>query len=123
MSSELSPAQGRQRARQRRDAGHARPRIAPLAHAHLSPRDRDILGLVRRKLGGVTDFSEALRALREAVEERIPAGRVYLLGSEEGSPVVGSIISGVGIFERAEGVLVTRISASGRREILGRLCP
>jgi hypothetical protein len=71
-----------------------------------------------RKLGQSCDFDQAVCALREAVEELIPAGRIYLLGEREGGPVVGSIVSGVGIVESPRGILVVR----GDR-VLGRLQP
>jgi hypothetical protein len=62
--------------------------------AALSPRDRRILARAFRKLGDSRDFGQALHALREATCELIPAGRIYLLGERDGSPVVGSIVSG-----------------------------
>ncbi|WP_437660934.1 hypothetical protein [Sorangium sp. So ce1182] len=90
----------------------------------LSERDRRIVALARRKLGGVAaGFDEALRALREAVEESIPAGRIYLLGTSELSPVVGSLVSGVGIAAATEGVVLVRLHRDGQRTTLGRLSP
>src|SRR5580698_313862 len=88
-----------------------RPRRPPSSRVHLagldalagvalSARDRRILALALRKLGGAaTDFGEAVRAVREAVDELIPAGRIYLLGAADQGPIVGSIVSGVGITE------------------------
>jgi hypothetical protein len=90
----------------------------------LSERDRRIIALAHRKLGGMTvDFDEALRALREAVEELIPAGRIYLLGAAELGPIVGSLVSGVGIAAGAEGVVLVHVDRDGRRATLGRFAP
>jgi hypothetical protein len=78
----------------------------------ISARDRRIVTAARGKLAGArVDFSQALHALREAVAEDIPGGRIYHLGDG----VIGSLISGVGIIEGASGVLLVR-----RGEALGR---
>jgi hypothetical protein len=93
-----------------------------LPDAVLSDRDRRILTLALRKLGGAApDFGEALRAVREAVDELIPAGRVYLLGAADRGPIVGSIISGVGITRGAGAVLLVRVDRAGRWTALGSL--
>ncbi len=90
----------------------------------ISPRDRAILRLASEKLGGSTsDFGEALRALREAVEERIPAGRIYWLGDTADGPIVGSVLSGVGIVASTEGILVVQTTRDGQRQTLGRFAP
>jgi hypothetical protein len=74
------------------------------------------------KLGGsALDFEDAARALHEAVVEAIPAGRIYLLGASEGGPILGSIVSGVGITAGTQGVTLIRIEPSGRRTSLGDL--
>ena len=54
------------------------------------------------------DFGEALRALREAVEESIPGGRVFFLGTTCHGPILGSAISGIGIAEGPAGVQIVR---------------
>lgn len=99
---------------------------------HLSERDFRIILLALRKLQGArVDFAEAIRALREAVEETIPTGRIFLLGqSDQGprvspsvGPIVGSIISGVGIAESSTGVRLLRVARDGRRTDLGRFAP
>ena len=87
----------------------------------VSRRDRQILGLALRKLGGVRfDFCDALFAVREATEELIPNGRVFFLGASSG-PMFGSIISRVGIVESATGIDLVWV-AHGCREArrLGR---
>jgi hypothetical protein len=93
--------------------------------SQLSARDGEILALARTKLGTTTlDFDEVLRALREAVEARIPAGRIFLLASDALGPVVGSIVSGVGIApctDGANGALIVRIAPDGGRTVLGEL--
>jgi len=97
---------------------------APFAHLGLSARDQKILALARRLLEGApVDFEEALRALRASVEELIPAGRVYLLGATEGGPIVGSIISGVGIVPAEADIVVVRVDREGRSTTLGRFSP
>lgn len=75
-------------------------------------------------LGGTSvDFDEALRGLKEAVRELIPAGRTFLLGTTEFGPIVGSIVSGVGIVASPEGVLLVRVERDGRRTTLGSFLP
>lgn len=77
-----------------------------------------MLAATRRRIEGTReDFAEALRALTDAVASTIPHGRVYAI---ERSPriVLGSLVSGVGIAEAADGVVVVRGS-----ERLGRLWP
>lgn len=93
---------------------------APHARLALSARDRRIILRALRKLRGArVDFGEAVRALREAVEESIPAGRVFLLGTSETGPIVGSLVSGVGIVDGATGVQLVRVGSGGRRTPLG----
>jgi hypothetical protein len=93
------------------------PILTPAAHA-MSLRDRAILSLATRKLaGGRRSFDEAVRALREAVEESIPSGRLFLLGRGR---VVGSILSGVGIMEAHDGIRVVRVVGDDVEQ-LGRL--
>ncbi|KYF81968.1 hypothetical protein BE11_27780 [Sorangium cellulosum] len=107
----------------RGDSG-VRRRTEALDGIALSERDRRIVALARRKLGDTTvDFGEAVRALREAVEELIPAGRVYVLGTTELTPVIGSLVSGVGIAGGEEGVALVRLEHDGRRTVLGRFSP
>jgi hypothetical protein len=100
---------------------HMTPRAQSFARMRLSDRDRAIVTLACHKLGGATvSFGEALRALREAVSEQIPAGRTYFLGSDEWGPIVGSIVSGVGIVAGSNGVLVVHVGRDGGRTMLGR---
>lgn len=95
--------------------------LGPLAA--LSRRDQHILALTSGKLrGSRVDFALALQALAESVAETIPSGRIFLLASGGSSPVIGSLISGVGIVEGADAVQLVRVVA-GRIESLGRLCP
>ena len=85
----------------------------------LSERDLHILTLARRKLGSSTDFGKALRALAEATRELIPAGRTYLLGVLGDGPLVGSVISGVGLFVEASALKVGRVDRQGGARSLG----
>lgn len=105
-------------------AGAPRRSLAPELSLALSARDRRILLLARHKLGSApADFAQTLHSLREAVEELIPAGRVFLLGRGELGPIVGSIISGVGIADSGAGVQVWRVKRDGRGILLGRFLP
>src|SRR5262245_46230282 len=97
---------------QRRGPGVERrlARVESFDSIRLSERDRRIIELAHSRLGDKrVDFSEALRGLREAVRELIPAGRTYLLGTTEFGPIVGSIVSGVGIAASPEGILLVRV--------------
>jgi hypothetical protein len=92
--------------------------------ASVTARDHHILTHALRLLGGTPpSFGEALRAVRAAVEELIPAGRVYHLGTGERGPIVGSLVSGVGITEGAAGIVVVRVDPRGRWTALGTLSP
>jgi hypothetical protein len=79
----------------------------------ISARDRLVIERARAKLAGArVDFALAVRALREAVEETIDDGRVFLLGSAGGEPILGSLISGVGIVDGARGVELVRVAGA-----------
>lgn len=80
-----------------------RPRLLPV-----SDRDRRILERARTLLGASAGFGDAVRALREAAEELVPDGKVFFLGGTPDSAIIGSIISGVGIVERASGLELVR---------------
>lgn len=90
----------------------------PLERHGFTKRDRTILALAREQVAGSRDFGEAFRALREATERLIPAGRVYFLGERNGAPIVGSIVSGIGIAHGARGIELVRV-AHGRPHDLG----
>ena len=93
----------------------------------ISRRDQQIVELALRKLGRADfDFGDALRALREATQELIPDGRVYFLaegadadGAPRG-PIVGSLISRVGIVERATGIELVQVGHGGEIRALAR---
>jgi hypothetical protein len=91
----------------------------------VSGRDRQILERARAKLarGGCVEFGDAIRALQEAVEESIPAGRVFFLGAHEHGPVVGSLVSGVGIVESAGGIAIVRVHEDAALTWLGSFEP
>lgn len=79
------------------------------AHLRLSRRDRAILKLTRGLYDG-RDFGQTVRALYEGTRSIIPAGRIYVLGSREGAPIYGSLISGIGIVETPGGIRVIRVA-------------
>jgi hypothetical protein len=88
----------------------------------LSPRDAAIFALTVQRLGArCDDFAEALRALRDAVETMIAAGRVFPLAMTDAGPVVGSLVSGVGIAPSPRGILVVRVARAGSVALLGPL--
>jgi len=89
----------------------------PLA---LSARDRRIVDHALRTLPPGADFGEALRALRDAVAAHIPNGRVFVLGTTDAGPIVGSIVSGVGIVDSERGVELVRVAPGGACARLGR---
>lgn len=118
MSSGLSTSSG-----PKRRGGRARP----IRFDGVSARDHRILCRALHLLGGsAPSFVEAVRAVRAAVEELIDAGRVYHLGAGEQGPIVGSLVSGVGITAGAEvgkvgEVVVVRVDRGGRWTVLGSL--
>lgn len=106
---------------------HERPRWSapriPWRFA-LTDRDRRIIERALEKIGGAEiDFAEAMRAMREAVEEEIPDGRIFLLGNTEHGPMLGSIISGVGIVDAPAGVQLVRAKPGDAPSVLGRFKP
>ncbi|MDX2090708.1 MAG: hypothetical protein SFX73_22815 [Kofleriaceae bacterium] len=84
-------------------------RVAPLPRLAMSVRDARILALARAKLhGSRVAFADAIRALNEAVREEILDGRIYHLGLTTYGPILGSIISGIGIVDGPLGVELVR---------------
>ncbi len=76
----------------------------------LSRRDRRIIELALTRVRGTrVSFSDAMLALQEAAEEVIPSGRIFYLGSDDTRPIVGSLLSGVGIVEAEHGIKLVRI--------------
>lgn len=88
----------------------------------MSVRDRRIIEAALENIGNANvTFAEALRALRESVEEQIPHGRVFLLGVTVDGPIVGSIVSGVGIVDTPLGVQLARVRRGEAPQTLGML--
>jgi hypothetical protein len=94
-------------------------RIVLLARAKLSPENADLHDVRERS----DHYPTAVRALREAVEESIPGGRIFHLGEGPRGPILGSLISGVGIMLDAEGVRVVRRRKDGQVDLLDLLSP
>jgi hypothetical protein len=93
-----------------------------LASVGLSKRDASVLAAMLQRLDGRTpDFGDAARALNEAVVELIPAGRTFILGVSERGPIIGSIISGVGIAAVETGVALVRVNEGRQPILLGSL--
>lgn len=95
-----------------------------VAHAsrdlQLSRRDQRIIELALTKVRGTrVGFGDAMRALQEAVEEVIPSGRIFFLGSDDNGPIVGSLLSGVGIVEAEHGIKLVRVRADRGHAPLG----
>lgn len=90
----------------------------------LSQRDRKILAIAASKLAPrIGEFATVLAALREATEETIPGGRVFVLGSTADGPIFGSIISGIGLVETAGGIQIVR-AQEGRPPVpIARFAP
>lgn len=84
------------------------------------PTDAQILTAALARLGGrVVDFELAIAALHETVVAMIPAGRVYLLGHGRHGPIVGSLITGIGLSAAAQGVSLVHVRGD-RVRVLGR---
>lgn len=95
--------------------------LATPTSLRISSRDRQVIDLALSKLRGASvDFGETVRALREAVEECIPGGRVFFLGTSSSGPIIGSIISGVGIVDSPAGVQIVRVKPGQRPVQLDR---
>jgi hypothetical protein len=96
----------------------SRPRIA--SRLAISDRDLRIIERALEKIRGARiDFGDAVRALRESVEEEIPDGRIFLLGTTEHGPILGSIISGVGIVDSPAGIQLVRARQGEMPSTLG----
>ena len=107
-----------------RHADHAPLPSEVRAHIRLSLRDQAIIALTRRKLFGLrVDFTQAVQALHEAVAETIPYGRIFLLGTSIRGPILGSLISGVGIVQGEEAVELMQLVSHGSPRRIGMLCP
>lgn len=77
-------------------------------------RDRRILTLARSKITNAhTAYRDVILALREAVEESIPAGRIYLLATLPTGPVIGSLVTGVGLTDMNGQPMIVRVRADG----------
>jgi hypothetical protein len=86
----------------------------------ISRRDRRIIELALTKVRGTrANFSDAMRAIQEAAEEVIPSGRIFFLGSDDNGPIVGSLLSGVGIVEAEHGIKLVRVRLDAAPTPLG----
>ncbi|MBK7396928.1 MAG: hypothetical protein IPJ34_11650 [Myxococcales bacterium] len=80
-----------------------------LGSEHLRRLDRTILARSRVGLPVDCSFDDALSALGRVVRETIPNGRIFYLGEGPSGPVVGSLVSGVGLSPSPRGILVVQI--------------
>ena len=76
--------------------------------------DRAILEAALGEWRGGT-WAEALARLLEATERAIPAGRIYVLGHAARGPVVGSLVSGVGITPDRGGISIVKVMPGDAR--------
>lgn len=53
-----------------------------------------------------------MASLRHAVAAVLPGGRIYVLGATARGPIVGSLVSGIGIAPTARGVEVVRVAGT-----------
>jgi len=99
-----------------RDAGAQWP-----AQWRLSQRDQVILrdGFERFTAGRGQSFGDAVAALHAATVANIIAGRTFFLGQIERAPIVGSLISGIGLVELDAGIVVVRCTTRGAPLQLG----
>lgn len=121
LASVLHPASQQLRAR---EAGSRVPIVAPRIELAwgLGERDTSILAAMLAKLEGFDpDFEQAAAALHEAVIELIPAGRTYVIGATARGPILGSLITGVGIAPGVDGIIAVRVDRGGRARALGSL--
>lgn len=49
----------------------------------------------------------------------LPSGRIFFLGSDANGPIIGSLVSGVGIVEVVDGIQLVRVRADDDRVALG----
>jgi len=63
------------------------------------------LRILQRARGHVS-FDSAVGALKRSVEAEIPDGHVFVLGTGAHAPVLGSLITRIGITRRADGRVV-----------------
>ena len=61
------------------------------------------------------------QALNAATSVAIPTGRTYYLGTFEGEPMIGSLISGVALVRSSAKVRVVRVHRLERVHTLGEL--
>lgn len=102
-----------------RHRGSSLQACSPLA---ISKRDARIIDAALEKIGKANvSFGDALRALRESVEEQIPDGRIFLLGHTAHGQIVGSIISGLGIADGPTGLQLVRAKPGELPRVLGSL--
>jgi RHS repeat-associated protein len=64
-------------------------------------------------------FLDDLGALSHTVGAKIPGGQVHMIGSLNGQPVFGSLVSRTGIVSTANGTQVVKVPLQGAIEILG----
>lgn len=58
----------------------------------------------------VLRLPSSLGRVDRAILEAIPAGRIYLLGHATQGPVIGSLVSGVGITPERGGISIVKVT-------------
>jgi hypothetical protein len=87
----------------------------------LSRRDDAIITAARERIGaGQASFGDVTRALIESTEQFIAGGKIFHLGVGTFGPILGSIVSGVGIAQEEDGVVLVRVGTDGRVVVFDR---
>jgi RHS repeat-associated protein len=87
----------------------------------LAGKDAQIIRLaIENGASSTASFAENLSAISQATSEVIPGGQVHLIGSFNGAPVFGSLVSKVGIVEAGGTTVVVKV-IDGAVKILGSL--
>ena len=92
------------------------------AELGLNALDREIMRTLALEVrGGSSDFNRALEHLEQIVRQRIPAGRIFLLGASASGPIVGSVRTGVGLMSSLDAIKIVRVGVDQQLDELAPL--